>query len=243
VIVSVSLPGHPISDHLLADLHAQNLPAETERELWQQVAADPEAGHLLDALDDVTTVLRQLRDDPHAPPAPPDIVARLEGVLESCANDELAARRSRTSAGSSRRRMSRRWVAGLSAAAAAVAVVTAAGAILASRVFETGADSTPVVALPKPSAGIDSLSNETLMSALGRSSVVGRLADRNLLAQCLAGASATGPVLGMLDVDYQGQSGVLVLVGESRPGGITALVLGTTCNADNPLILARTELR
>ncbi|WP_157108612.1 hypothetical protein [Aldersonia kunmingensis] len=241
--MGVSLPRHSIPDHLLADLHAQNLPADAERDLWERIATDPEAGHVLDALDDVTAVLRQLRDTPQAPPAPADIVARLEGVLESCTNDELAARRRDT--GSPRRRISRRWVAGLSAAAAGVAVVIAAGAALASGVFSSGADSesTAVVASATPGAEINSLSHQTLMSALGRESVVGRLADRNLLSECLAGASASGPILGMLDVDYRGNSGVLVLVGQSGPGGITALVLGTACNHDDPRILARTELR
>ena len=201
---------------------------------------EPEAGRLLDALDDVTAILRQVRDDPHPPPAPPDIVARLEGVLDACANDELATRRRRTAPAGRVRWMSRKWVAGVSGAAA---VVIIAGALFASGTLSPGPESAPVVASPPTGAATDSLSHDTLLAALGRDSVVGRLADRTLLSQCLSGARATGPILGALDIAYQGQSAVLVLVGERRPGGITALVLDTACNGDNPRILARTQLR
>jgi hypothetical protein len=252
VIVSVSLPRRPIPDHLLADLHANNLPADIEQDLWSQVAADPDARRLLDALDGVTAVLRHLDDEPTAPPAPADIVARLDCALAESSGDELAAKRRSDGPASrtpvvrdGRRQSSRRRVAVLSAAAAVVAVATVAGVTLATGALSTGAgsDSGPVVAAPPAGTTIDSLSKDAILAALGRDSVAGRLADRAVLSRCLGGASETGPVLGTLGVDYQGQSGVLVLVGGGRPGAITALILSTACDAENPRVLARTELR
>ncbi|MCX5045001.1 hypothetical protein OG921_17675 [Aldersonia sp. NBC_00410] len=236
--MSVSLPRRPIPDHVLADLHAHNLPSEVEQELWPLVKADPDALRLLDALDDVSERLRHIDDDDDVAPAPADIVARLDSILEMCTGDQLAYARSTRK--NPPGRPSRRWAIGAAAAAAVLIPL-----IVTVGVLSTGSehDPAPIIAAPPAGTATPALSHETMLAALGRNTVAGRLGDRTTLAGCLGAAGESGAVLGSIDTDYQGRAGVLVLVGGIRSGSITALILDNECSANDPRVLARSELR
>lgn len=84
---SVSQP--PLSTDLLADLHADNVPAEQAEALWPRVRQDPEALRFLHSLDDVTAELRALAlDDRIMHPIPAQVAARLDAVLDELSRGE-----------------------------------------------------------------------------------------------------------------------------------------------------------
>ncbi|MBF6328787.1 hypothetical protein [Nocardia transvalensis] len=78
-----SVPQPPFSTDLLADLHADNVPPDLSAQLWPQVREDPEALRFLSSLDDVTSELRALSNDPHVlHPMPSQVAARLDHLLD-----------------------------------------------------------------------------------------------------------------------------------------------------------------
>lgn len=86
-----SAPRPPFSTDLLADLHADNVAPDLSDELWPQVRHDPEALRFLRSLDDVTTELRNLGQDPAIlHPMPTQVTARLDALLDqlSCGSAE-----------------------------------------------------------------------------------------------------------------------------------------------------------
>ncbi|WP_280262862.1 hypothetical protein [Nocardia wallacei] len=81
-----SAPQPPFSTDLLADLHADNVSPELSQQLWPQVNNDPEALRFLRSLDDVTSELQALSQDPRIlHPMPAEVTARMDRLL-----DELA---------------------------------------------------------------------------------------------------------------------------------------------------------
>ncbi|MEV5648005.1 hypothetical protein AB0L57_07125 [Nocardia sp. NPDC052254] len=84
-----SVPQPPFSTDLLADLHADNVPADQAEILWPQVRQDPEAVNFLHSLDGVTTHLRALsEDDRILHPIPTNVAARLDALLDELARGE-----------------------------------------------------------------------------------------------------------------------------------------------------------
>ncbi len=84
-----SVPQPPFSTDLLADLHADNIPADQADVLWPQVRQDPEAIDFLHSLDGVTAELRALSgDDRILHPIPTHVAARLDTVLDGLAREE-----------------------------------------------------------------------------------------------------------------------------------------------------------
>ncbi len=88
-----SAPQPPFSTDLLADLHADNVAPDLSDQLWPQVRRDPEALRFLCSLDDVTTELRNLGQQPAIlHPMPTQVTARLDALLDqlSCGNAAIA---------------------------------------------------------------------------------------------------------------------------------------------------------
>ncbi len=89
-----SAPRPPFSTDLLADLHADNVAPDLSDQLWPQVRRDPEALRFLRSLDDVTTELRNLGQEPAIlHPMPTQVTARLDALLDqlSCGSAESPA--------------------------------------------------------------------------------------------------------------------------------------------------------
>src|SRR4051794_41021388 len=84
-----AVPQPPYSTDLLADLHADNMPAEVSEQLWPVVRRDPEAIRFLHSLDDVTAELRALGlDERIIHPIPTEVAARLDRVLAELTEDD-----------------------------------------------------------------------------------------------------------------------------------------------------------
>jgi hypothetical protein len=77
----VCTPARRLSEQLLADLHAANVPAELAERLWQQVVHDPAAVEYLMRLGDVTLALSHLPTRPAPHPMPAAVRQRLDRLL------------------------------------------------------------------------------------------------------------------------------------------------------------------
>ncbi len=89
VMATRSVPQPPFSTDLLADLHADNVPADQAEVLWPQVRQDSEAADFLHSLDGVSAHLRALsEDDRILHPIPTEVAARLDALLDELARGE-----------------------------------------------------------------------------------------------------------------------------------------------------------
>lgn len=146
------------------------------------------------------------------------------------------------------RRRRRVLFASAVAATAAAAVVAVTVSTVALRHSEPAA---PAVALPAhdtSDTSVVDLGNDltpaTLLSALGRHDEHGLTSDKAMLGECLAasGIDASRPLLGSTSVRFHGKDGVLLLVAGPHTPQITALVVGPTCNAAQPQVMAKTDI-
>ncbi|MGW0174143.1 hypothetical protein ACWDUM_09860 [Rhodococcus sp. NPDC003322] len=231
----------PFTPEQLADLHGDVLPADVSDRMRTAVAHDPEARATLTALDRVRAELGALRTDPApAPPAPDDVIARLHAALDdaTAAGDPASTVAPRT------RRFDPVRVA---AAAAAALVVFAAGTIGFSRIVADDPDTAPgTTALADPPGTVqlgDDLRPDTALAMLGHTAL-GSLSDPGQRAECLRanGIDPTTALLGSGPVRLRGAAGVLLLFAGPRPPQITALVVRSSCSADDPATLARADI-
>ncbi|KAA0024970.1 hypothetical protein [Antrihabitans cavernicola] len=222
----------PFSVDLIADLHAENLPAGLAPQLWPLARRDPDASRILAALDRVTAELNALGGDQGvASTIPPEVANRLDralGLLPSTVRP-LEQARSRKAA---------RW----KYPAAAAASVAAVGAL----VFTT-VDLRSTGPVPDTTAAVElgsDLPAATMLSAMGKNDAPGGLADKASLTQCLAANDIEGSraVLGSTTVRYQGRNALLVLVAGVTPPKITALVVGPGCAPGDAQQLAMTDI-
>lgn len=222
----------------LADLHGDVLSADEAGRIRAAVVDDPDARATLAALDRVRAELGALRTDPApAPPAPPEVIARLHAALG------LTTDRATPAVGPTR---GRRPVRSAAAAAAAL-VVLAGGAIGVSRLVAD--DATPrgggaVLADPASTVQLgDDLRPDLALTLLGHTEP-GRFSDPSRRAECLRanGIDPTRALLGSGPVRLRGAAGVLLLLAGPRPPQVTALVVGSDCGAGDPATLARADI-
>ncbi|MGV9413387.1 hypothetical protein ACWDOP_26090 [Nocardia sp. NPDC003693] len=141
-------------------------------------------------------------------------------------------------AGRSTGRPSRRWL-WLTTAAAATALV--AGGLVAADAMRTR-DATGT-AVPAAEARLAAdLPHTTMLSAMGRREISGPLAAGDALTDCLRAAGLDRPVLGARSVVFGEQQAVLVLLTGPKAPVITAAVLAASCTADDPRVLATTDI-
>lgn len=118
-------------------------------------------------------------------------------------------------------------------AAAAIIAVTAIGGI--ASMLRGGEDPAPAA---QPTTATDQLGGEltatVALSALGRHTVTGSLANPAALNRCVQANGLDRTVLGSTDITFHGQNAVLILLTGPRPPTITALVVGTSCGAVDP---------
>ncbi|RVW02350.1 hypothetical protein [Rhodococcus spongiicola] len=243
--------GPPFSTDLLADLHAGVLPHDISTRLWPLVRQDPAALAVIDALDAVSADLGEAgRDHSLGTRVPPEIVTRINTAL---AQDDSRPSATVTELTEVRtRRPARTWIAvAVASTAAAVSVVFALGRMDPTGPAAPAAVATSTAGTPQPPAvdlGTD-IDGGQVLALLGdadssNADGVGRLADPESRATCLQanGIDRSVPVLGMREVRFRGSDAVLLLLPGPRPPGLTALVVGSGCDATNPDLLSRTEI-
>jgi len=137
-------------------------------------------------------------------------------------------------------------------AAAAAAIIAIAGVSIMVNTARDS-DTEPVAAPPTATTDADSAGTEptvtdtaitpaVALTALGRNDVSGRLAEPTALTGCIRAAGVDQGILGSTNMDYQGSSAVLVLVGGGQNAQITALIVGPGCKAGDPQVLAVTDI-
>ncbi|GAB4589972.1 hypothetical protein [Nocardia sp. IFM 10818] len=157
----------------------------------------------------------------------------LSDLDEDADTPEFAPHPSRFDEPTSRRL---RW---LTAAAAAIALL--AGAVVAVDAVRSRS------ATPNPQPATEfqlaaDLPATDVLTAMGRHDITGPLATGNALTECLRAAALDRPVLGSRNVTFSGQKAVLVLLAGPEAPQITAAVLGTSCTATNPQVLASSDI-
>lgn len=315
VMAARSVPQPPLSTDLLADLHADNVPAEQAEMLWRQVRRDPAAAGFLHSLDGVSAELRALgADDRILHPMPAPVAARMDALLDDLAGAEPSGGKQSQQVATvhhlhtvvpyadspdsdeppstrplpalapvppdrpgieatrdmgplsldpaddrdrfaepdapaetyaqpvpldHQRTKRLRW---FTAAAAAVAVIAGSlVAVDAVRDRDVSPDALPASESNTIALG-DELSSSTVLSAMGRHDVTGRLAASGAIAGCIEATVPDRTILGSTNVTYHGEPAVLILLTGPQPPEITALVVGTGCSAADPQVLETRDI-
>ncbi|MCL2534825.1 MAG: hypothetical protein FWE39_11705 [Nocardiaceae bacterium] len=240
--------GAPFSADLLADLHAGVLPEAVSARLWPLVRQDPDALEVLRALDAVSARLSEAgRDLEVGTPIPPEVAARINSALELQDSGSTGTVASLSDA-ASRRRM-RTWLA-----VAAASTAAAVGLVFALINLDGSGSTTPtMLATPTstPATQVADLGDDldggqvlALVRGVKGGADIGRLADLDVRGACLEanGIAPSTPVLGTRGVQFRGVHAVVMLIAGPRPPALTALVVGTGCDAAMPELLAQTEI-
>ncbi|WP_229579972.1 hypothetical protein [Rhodococcus rhodochrous] len=216
----------PYSAELLADLHAGVLDEEFAARLWPRVRRDPEAVAYLARLDATRARLSALRDAPPTESIPPEIVAHI--------GTALAEDRSGVRSVPSRNARRRGWAVAGAAVAAAVAVM------LVVVVRGTAFGSDDPTGIPVAAAEDEALFEPSTLRAMIGDTDPGLLGGADRLRDCLDanGFEGRSPI-GSRAVRFAGDDAVLVLMSGPDAPALTALVVGTDCDADDPATLAR----
>ncbi|MEU2035197.1 hypothetical protein [Nocardia amamiensis] len=256
--MATGVPRPAFTAELLADLHADNVAPEQREQLWPAVARDPQALRYLRSLDEVSAELCALgRDERIIHTMPADVAARLTQFVDELDSPDGPAARdaaihsprsvptdeshgeptvsdsalAQPIAPAEHRRARVRWLA-----AAAAAILTAAGV---GGIVSTlrGSDGT-APSTAQPSTANDDVGEEltaaVALTALGRHSVTGSLANPAALDRCVRANGLDRTLLGSTDITFQGRNAVLILLSGPRPPTITALVVGTNCGTGDP---------
>lgn len=233
----------PLTVERLADLQAGLLDDETAARVRRQVRADPEAGAVLRALNQVRRdVAATGADATSVPDAPPEVIARITGALTP------ADQRGPTSTpGHSARPQLRpgrvvAGVAGLCAVLTAVGIGTAA-LINAPEPIPSTAVTAEHITVSTPPMVVP-LSQAEILGLLDRKPEYGPLNDPSRRASCLSGLGypASTRVLGARPVEINARPGVLLVLPGDTPNNLAVFAVALNCSAADTGLLANTEL-
>lgn len=229
-------PPYPLD--LIADLHADALPADVAAHIRSRLVDDPHARSVLAALDQTT---QDLRDVPVVQmPVPPAVAAMTRQTLDTI-SAEVSAVGGGTVVAPRRERHFRRWAAAATAGAAAVAAIAAVSVAL----VRSPEPSTPVQAQPSTTGGqVAPGDRVTLLSVLGDHDFA-PFGSEAALRRCTAanGVSADTGIVGSGPVTLQGRDdAVAILLSTGVAGVFDALVVGRDCRRDNPSTISRTTI-
>lgn len=232
----------PLTLELLADLHAGVFDEQVAARLRRRVAADPQAGTMLEALDDTVTELRALPGQRTAR-MPDAVAARLEAALAAEAQ-RAGATTAAAPATLTARRNRRTWagIAALAAAAAATGVVAlsglqweTAGTPRAGGVLGSATGIQPAEPLALTRSNLDGALNQALQAH-----DYGPLSTPQMLRNCLTanGVAPGGDPLGAVEVTLDGRPGVLLVLPTGQIARFRLLVVPPNCGPNNPSPLA-----
>jgi hypothetical protein len=229
----------PLTVELLADLQAGLLDDEAAARLRKRVREDPEAEHMLRALNQVRCDVATLGDDPaSAPDVPPEVTARISAALRS-ADQTGVAHAARPHLGHAR------LVAGVLGVGAVLAAIGVGTVALISA--PEPAPSTPATAehitVSTPPATIP-LAQAEILGLLHRNPDYGPLGDPALRASCLSGLGypASTQVLGARPVDINARPGVLLVLPGDTPDDLAVFAVAPNCSAADTGLLANTQV-
>ena len=247
--------GAPLSDEVLADLHAGVLDEETSANRWAEVQHDERAQEVLAALDATTAQLGRLAAEP-APEMPEHVADRIDtalatesGSTESGSTEQQSEPAPVVDINTARRKRNR-----ILAAAAGV-VTTAAAAIVAITIVVPGGTTggAPHAAAPDSTHdGSATPSGLTLHSGeLGQAvgSVVGKrelgpLENQQQLYRCLE-ANDIDPdrkPVGIRPGTIDGETAVIVLYPTGEYAQYRLIALAPDCGKDDPGTLKDTTI-
>ncbi|MEU5841065.1 hypothetical protein [Rhodococcus sp. NPDC047139] len=220
----------PYSAELLADLHAGVLDESLAARLWPLVREDPEACAYLARLDATQQRLSSLRDAPPSGPVPPEVSAQIETAL--------AEARAEVPSPASRPATHRRWWA-----VTGVGVAAAVAVMLVMVVRGTASGSDDPAGVPVAAAEESELFEpSTVRSMIGRTDL-GLLGGTTRLRECLdANGFPDRSPIGSRTVRFEDSDAVLLLLSEPETSALTALLVGTHCNAGDPATLVRKRI-
>ena len=233
----------PLTVELLADLQAGLLDDDAAARVRKRVREDPQAEHILRALNQVRRDLAAMGADPtSAPDVPPQVTARITAALRSAG--EVQPHRGAAHSARPHIRPARVavTVAGVGAVLAAVGLGTAA-------LINTPepAPSTPVTAehitVSTPPMTIP-LSQAEILGLLNRSPDYGPLSDPARRASCLGGLGypASTQVLGARPIEINTRPGVLLVLPGGAPDDLAVFAVAPNCSAADTGLLANTQV-
>jgi hypothetical protein len=236
----------PLTVELLADLQAGALADEDAARIRRQVRADPQAAHVLGALNRVRRDVAAVGADPaSAPDPPPQVAARISATLRSA---EPSSGGPTSEAAHSVRPHIRpariiAAVAGLCAVLAAIGF----GTVALLHAPEAAPSSTPDdiqhITVSTPPMEIP-LSQNEILGLLNHSPDYGPLGDPARRASCLTGLgySASTQVLGARPVEINARPGIVFVLPGDAPHSLAVYAVALNCSAADTGLLANTQI-
>jgi hypothetical protein len=242
----------PLTVEVLADLQAGLLDDDAAARVRRQIRADPEAGWLLRALNQVRRDVAGVGADPTAgPDPPPEVIARISAVLRSAdppsggsgGGAHLARPHIRAASVIA-------GVAGILAVVAAIAVGTFA--LVKAPAPTPSAPATAEHITVSAAPMVIPLSQAQMLALLDQKPDFGPpqgplsspLKDPSRLASCLSalGYSASTQLLGARPININARPGVLLVLPGDTPNNLAVFAVALSCSAADTGLLAETQI-
>ncbi|MGV9709851.1 hypothetical protein ACWDTI_04215 [Gordonia sp. NPDC003424] len=236
-------PAPPFSVELIADLHADVLPADVADHVRAHLDEDDNARSVLAALDHAVA---QVRSAPvpsrTVPPAVTDRTAKTLAHIRAEVLDRGAGTVTHLESARQQRARRGRWLAvGGAAVAASIAAVVA----ITVGVGRSPQPVTPVEAQHQPTATktVPAAERASLLSVLGHKDFA-PFGSEAALRRCTAanGVPTHTVVLGSGPVTLDGREAVVILLATGVAGLIDALVVAPECTTNHPLLINRMQI-
>lgn len=235
--------GHdsPLSVDDLADLQAGLLDDDTAARLRKKIRADPDAQQTIDALNRVRRDIAALGSDASSAPAvAPAVVDGIAAALRAQRPEPERPRPAHAVRSGRLPRSARIAVAMAGLAAAAVAVWLGTAALITTPASTPSMPTTVEhITVSRPPVMIP-MSDQQILTLLGRGPDFGPLGDPQRRASCLAGLGypADARVLGARQVEITGRPAILLLLPGDTSGTVTALAVSPNCSSADTGLLA-----
>ena len=235
--------GHdsPLSVDDLADLQAGLLDDDTAARLRKKIRAAPDAQRTIDALNRVRRDIAALGSDASSAPAvAPAVVDGIAAALRAQRPEPERPRPAHTVRSGRHPRSARIAVAMAGLAAAAVAVWLGTAALITTPASTSSRPTTVEhITVSRPPVMIP-MSDQQILTLLGRGPDFGPLGDPQRRASCLAGLGypADARVLGARQVEITGRPAILLLLPGDTSGTVTAVAVSPNCSSADTGLLA-----
>ena len=245
----------PLTVEVLADLQAGLLDDDAAARVRRQIRADPEAGWLLRALNQVRRDVAGVGADPtsalEGPDAPPELIARISAVLRSADPPSGGSRGGAHLARPHIRAAS--VIAGATGVCAVVAAIAVGTFALVKAPAPTpSAPATAEHITVSAAPMVIPLSQAQMLALLGQKPDFGPpqgplsspLKDPSRLASCLNGLgySASTQLLGARPIDINARPGVLLVLPGDTPNNLAVFAVALSCSAADTGLSAETQI-